>query len=512
MTGIRFRGLLTSRAGASGIFRFEKVTGCWLLGAASALPVYVTILDDKTFNWLQVGVLAVFLGARITGRDVAIRFGALAGLVALYLSWSALSVLINLSQEIMADGQAHLFPRAASAFALLIYGVLPCLVGALYLRSVQDMEEFLNGFITGALASAVVLIGLYVLTYYVDPTALRQVVGQRTPLLLLFAAVCLLRTTIPRALFFICLTILLFTIFVAETRAIVLVTFAATPLAIAFLWKRHGRLESTALLTLVAGASAWLLASEIALTFQRFSWLAEPPSVASVQELTNSTAAVEYDRLPAREQDLVTALRAVSEPCPDPDPASPCAVQKRAQGEAIYLDYLASFKVGLAARAYQAGRREESMMTRLIIWEELLDRVAGSPTTLLAGFGQLGPAYVGHPVISPHGRLVERYSAHSEYLDQLTRGGIIGLLLFLGLYAAVLGKLLRAALSRGPFADSAAALAIGFVIAAGYGIFHESTRYPQFGIVFWLIVGSLTQPGLWRSDIGSEPPHDLPAR
>ena len=134
-----------------------------------------------------------------------------------------------------------------------------------------------------------------------------------------------------------------------------------------------------------------------------------------------------------------------------------------------------------------------STLMRFAIWEELLSKLFQSPITTIFGFGQLGPSYVGGAIaLGPIYYVAENYSAHSEYVDQLVRGGTVALVIITALYASVVISSFRVFRKSALLGPAFRGIAIGLIGAAVYATNHESLRYSWFGIMFWILVGALS--------------------
>ena len=151
-------------------------------------------------------------------------------------------------------------------------------------------------------------------------------------------------------------------------------------------------------------------------------------------------------------------------------------------------------------------RQDASFSDRTTMWAGLLNSLTKQPLRIIFGYGQLGPSYVGPSVISAvTGGIIQLYSAHDEYLDILIRNGIIGLLIFLGIWVMVIYK--------GFFPDQGIPedskdFFIGHSIALlgvlGYGLFHETVRYPIFGMYFWFYLGIVSAVLYSKKEVLSE--------
>jgi len=150
--------------------------------------------------------------------------------------------------------------------------------------------------------------------------------------------------------------------------------------------------------------------------------------------------------------------------------------------------------------------QDSSFADRTTMWAGLLNSLIKQPLRIIFGYGQLGPSYVGPSVISAvTGGIIQLYSAHNEYLDILIRNGIIGLLIFLGIWVMVIYK--------GFFPDQGIPedsknFFIGHSIALlgvlGYGLFHETVRYPIFGMYFWFYLGIVSAVLYSKKEVLSE--------
>jgi len=136
--------------------------------------------------------------------------------------------------------------------------------------------------------------------------------------------------------------------------------------------------------------------------------------------------------------------------------------------------------------------QDESSNMRLMMWTNLLSHAGQDIFTIVFGFGQLGPGYIGDRMVSPQGLVMERYSAHNEYLDQVIRGGVV----YLAIYVLILGyvvyygvRISRISPMIGP---AYLGMSVGLIGVFVYAFFYESTRYPWFGILFWVLVGGLS--------------------
>lgn len=153
---------------------------------------------------------------------------------------------------------------------------------------------------------------------------------------------------------------------------------------------------------------------------------------------------------------------------------------------AVRVEWLFDLLVGEEAQS-----QEHSTLVRLIVWEEILSKVFQSVPSAVFGFGQLGSSYI-IAGFTYEDHFIERFSAHSEYLDQTVRGGIVALGLFLVLYGYLVTSCIRVANHSQLMGPAYRGVGIGLVGVAFYALFHESVRYPWFGVMFWILAGGLS--------------------
>lgn len=139
---------------------------------------------------------------------------------------------------------------------------------------------------------------------------------------------------------------------------------------------------------------------------------------------------------------------------------------------------------------------------RVQIWKNLLGKLTDSPINFILGYGQLGPSFIGDPLKYESGYVVQQYSAHNDYLDVFVRTGVIGLILYLTVFYSVI---ICAWKCRGNAPGSVEFMYYHLVFALFgvviYGMFHETTRYPWFGVLFWLFAGILSTKSAKRLNI-----------
>ena len=130
---------------------------------------------------------------------------------------------------------------------------------------------------------------------------------------------------------------------------------------------------------------------------------------------------------------------------------------------------------------------------RIQIWKNLWGKVTDSPVHFIMGYGQLGPGYICGPLKYKSGYEVRQYSAHNEYLDVFVRTGIVGLILYLAVYCSVIiCAWTNKSTSLGSVGFMYYHMIFALLAVAIYGMFHETARYPWFGVLFWLFAGMLS--------------------
>lgn len=145
-----------------------------------------------------------------------------------------------------------------------------------------------------------------------------------------------------------------------------------------------------------------------------------------------------------------------------------------------FEDYL--FSKDVVETDYSANVRVE-------VWKGLLETLLQHPTAFIFGFGQLGPSYFEINIVDPLGNVIPSTSAHSQYLDSIFRTGIVGLYLELLIFYQIVWKAARNPRISIALRSFSAALGAALV----YGVFHETLRWPVFGILFWFLSGCISR-------------------
>ncbi|THF57628.1 O-antigen ligase family protein [Pseudothauera rhizosphaerae] len=133
--------------------------------------------------------------------------------------------------------------------------------------------------------------------------------------------------------------------------------------------------------------------------------------------------------------------------------------------------------------------KDYSANIRIEVWKGLLETLTQHPTAFFFGFGQLGPSYFPIDIIDPLGNVIPSTSAHSQFIDSIFRTGVIGLFIELLIFYQVTWRAARD-LRMGIILRAASA-ALGAALV--YGVFHETLRWPVFGILFWYLSGCISR-------------------
>jgi O-antigen ligase/polysaccharide polymerase Wzy-like membrane protein len=131
---------------------------------------------------------------------------------------------------------------------------------------------------------------------------------------------------------------------------------------------------------------------------------------------------------------------------------------------------------------------DSSTSFRVGVWQGIFKLLLENPLALVFGYGQMGPSYLPIDFISDAGDIGRGTSAHSQYLDTLVRMGMPGLILEVSITVFVSSVLFVR--SQPPYIKIVSACLLGHLI---FGIFHETLRWPVFGVLFWFFVGITSQ-------------------
>jgi hypothetical protein len=442
------------------------------LGVISAIPLSIISPGEREFFVLHMFVFLplCFLYIARNGTHWS-KLTTLDKIVLVYFSWAVLSLVLNLARAVVQKINPELEPRMFSAGAAAIYFVAPFLIGRVIFESERGLQAFVDGLLIGAVISALLYLGGYAYQWVVAPSSARYVIGQRAPMIMGFLAVVFTfhaRSSLRVYGFILFLFWLL--LWLSESRAVIFSFFLCLLLGVALFRKQIGarRLAVTGL-ALACAISIGFAVDKM--TVNRFEWLL--PSLSSPLPKTDTERSTPVDE---------GAKNAVRLPVPGATQNKTVTAFETGGHEALQI----------TRWACATGLHDESSIMRLMMWETLLSHVGQDAFSTIFGFGQLGPAYIGERMISPNGSVMERYSAHSEYLDQVIRGGVVLLAVYIVILGAVVFygiRIARISLLVGP---TYLGVSVGLTGVIVYALFHESTRYPWFGILFWTLVGGLS--------------------
>ncbi|MBF0466471.1 MAG: O-antigen ligase family protein [Nitrospirae bacterium] len=143
---------------------------------------------------------------------------------------------------------------------------------------------------------------------------------------------------------------------------------------------------------------------------------------------------------------------------------------------------------------------EGSDSERFLYWQHAMKLLFDNPLQFFMGFGELGTTYVGYEFTNLSGMEEAHYSSHSQIIDIVVRGGIIGLILYVILFLTIIRHgVKKAKVLRGFAGGLWKYFTIGFIGVLGYSVAHETLRFPYFSYFFWFILGAYSSP-LLRED------------
>lgn len=405
-----------------------------LLGIVALMPISHQLGESEIF-YVQI---AVFLLASVAwlGRPepTPLVITGLDRMVIFYVVWVLVSFAVNLIASLVAGQDELNVHRLLSLFAFGGVFLLPYFVGRCYINSIRDYEKLFTAMLVSGFAVMIYFLWTLTQSGLSDLYASRQVMYQRVPMVIGFLSVLALvyaiggRSFRPFPLSVWALGMIL--VGLSLTRAVYLQVAVSTLVAIAVMTRIR---IARSIAIIICVALVLVVASQIAFWGD---WGGKETITGRVWGVGGAVASV---------------------------------VQGKGDLSFSGLD--------------------ESGSLRLFIWNELLQKISDNPLRWVVGFGQLGPSYIGGELVSNAGVEITQYSAHSDYIDVLVRTGVVGLCLLLAIWWAIVrnGFLLwsRDRAANILFVAHSAAL-LG---AATYSFFHESTRYPLFGMYFWLYAG-----------------------
>jgi O-antigen ligase len=418
-----------------------------MLGFIGGIPLAIQV-DRKEILALYLLLFIPLSLAIINFRSVLnTRLTLIDKVTGMYFLWGLLGFCIYLVQILLSGGDGIL-TRAACVVGTLAYAVLPFVIGRLISRSDSQTESVLEGLVAGMILSCGYLLANYAIQWSVDEFMARYEIGQRMPMVIGFLTILSLSRKQSLLVHFAIVFLAVGLVCFSETRTSIgafAISFVLTILACG---KAYGK--NKVLVVMLAALLAAGLATQISVGLRfRINLLAMTAEEAGNKEERKFEELMKKD-LPGSVESTV---------------------------EMSKEDHLI----------------DASLDMRLQIWENLFGKVIDSPQHAIFGYGQLGPSYIGDPLKYSSGYVVRQYSAHNEYLDIVVRTGFVGLALYLLVFGAVLASAWN---NNNSSAGSAGWMYFHLTFAllgvAVYGMFHETTRYPWFGLLFWLFAGMLS--------------------
>ena len=366
-----------------------------IFGAALVAPIPLKIFGIRElFPLMNAAAVAVLAMVMMSMRRSEPHVGLLARHVGVYFSWLVVSAwLITIAAPQIEVLQARLISFAA----LGLHAILPFAAGLLKLTALERWNNLLTGLVLGGAIASVALIAIY----FTDPEPSWHIFGQRVPAVLAVSLISLFVSPLMRS-------------------AIAAFLIVAGKISAAILGKTRGMI-------LAIVPAALIVVSQTA--YRAGPRILVAPLIGLLLAFSiSSNMSTIWDR---------SAI-----------------VDRSAPLEAGEFERsLEETNSRLSAYMYSRGLSDESLVIGFLIWDALVSKMfRDGPVTLLVGFGQLGTSFVGERLVVPSGHVVQTYSAHSEYFDQLVRGGLVGLGLFLTLLAASEFRCVALLLARDPTA------------------------------------------------------------
>lgn len=122
---------------------------------------------------------------------------------------------------------------------------------------------------------------------------------------------------------------------------------------------------------------------------------------------------------------------------------------------------------------------DSSSGTRLMLWKQAYDFVVTNNILFGSGMAGLYLVVPGYP---------DGMSAHSQYVDVFLRTGLVGLSIYLLMWA----KLLKGFWVKSP------AVFAGLLSMFIYGFFHETTKLTQGAFIFFILLNLITDEAYWK--------------
>lgn len=342
----------------------------------------------------------------------------------LYLAWAVFTYLINLPFLVLSGGRHDLVTKQFVSLLTLFLSVSPYLLGRYYFDSDAKVRRFTR-LATVAFGAMVASYAIFYGYHLADLYLARRSIQQRIPMV------------------------------------IVMVAWVIGSLGF---WGHRPRLWSRLL---------WVLGSAIALlSLTRASYVQWAVSAVLF-------AAITCFKPKARASMLRWAVGLAL--------ASMLALASPAVRGASAIRTLFD-RVAQLTSLHETVDTELSANTRVEMFHRIAEKLLSTPARLAVGYGQLGPGSIGDPFISEFGEYINEYNAHDEYLDELVRGGAIGVALDLTLLFMVIFQPLTCR-SDCAALDFFKAHSVALAGVAVYALFGETFRWQMFGSYFWVYAG-----------------------
>lgn len=427
-----------------------------LLGIIGSIPLSIDIYGKDVLALYFLLFIPLSLSIINYHSVLNTKLTVIDKVTAMYFLWGLLGFSIYLIQNLMSGGDGTV-ARTASALGTVVYAVLPFVVGRLACRTDSQMEALLEGLIAGMTLSCGYFLANYAIQWPIDQFAARYEIGQRIPMVVGFLTILSLSRKQSLLTHFAIVFLAVGLVLFSETRTSVGAFAVSLVLTVLACGKEYGR--NKVLVVVLAVLLSASLATQISVGL-RFR-----------MALLTMGAEDVYQQSKQAEEKLATLV-------------DPKEGQKQKKEDHIV---------------------DASLDMRLQIWRNLFGKVIDSPQHAIFGYGQLGPAYIGDPLKYANGYVVQQYSAHNEYLDIIVRTGFVGLTLYLVVFGTVLAIAWNSKNSpNGSAGWMYFHLTFALLGVAAYGMFHETTRYPWFGLLFWLFTGMLSARNAAQSGAASD--------
>lgn len=404
-----------------------------MLGFIAGIPLSIQVVSREVFVLYLLLFIPLSFSIIPFRTILATKLTPIDKVTGAYFLWAILGFLIYLVQILWLGG-GGIGPRAGSMMATMCYAILPYFIGRLLCQSDKDIESLVDGLIAGMILGCGVLLFNYTLQWPVDLFQARYEIGQRIPMVIGFLTILNLSRKQSLKTLFAIMLLSTALIFLSETRVSIAAFALSLLLALLFCGREYGK--NKILVVVIAAVLAGALTTQVSVGL-RF-----------------------------RTNLMFTTIDVYSE-----------SHFRSVKSEPLKDEHL----------------KDASMDMRLQIWKNILGKVIENPERIIFGYGQLGPSFIGDQLRYASGYVVEQYSAHNEYLDVAVRTGFVGLVLYFLVFGTVIFfAWMRKKSQVNPVSYLYFHMTFALVGVAFYGMFHETTRYPWFGVLFWMFVGILS--------------------